>query len=78
MKYGQGAYSSNDAAAFGLAATLQHPPGHTRTFSSKDMCASPARDYSYDPEVVHDVVLTGLVRSAVPRLPSMDASMPRP
>jgi hypothetical protein len=42
------------------------------------MCASPARDYSYDPEVVHDVVLTGLVRSAVPRLPSMDASMPRP
>ena len=29
---------------------------------AKDMCASPARDYSYDPEVVHDVVLTGLVR----------------
>ena len=26
------------------------------------MCASPARDYSYDREVVHDVVLTGLVR----------------
>ena len=61
VKYGEGAYASNDAAAFSLAATLQHPAGHTRTFSSKDMCASPARDYSYDPEVVHDVILTGLV-----------------
>ena len=30
------------------------------------MCASPARDYSYEPQVVHDVVLTGLVRDCLP------------
>ena len=33
VKYGEGSYASNDMAAFGLAATLQHPNGHTRTFS---------------------------------------------
>jgi len=33
VKYGEGSYASNDAVGFGLAATLQHPDGHTRTFS---------------------------------------------
>jgi len=37
------------------------------------MCASPARDYSYEPQVVHDVVLTGLVRDRL-----LPPSPPRP
>lgn len=52
-------------AAQGFTWVLGFSRAHWRHFNTqaKDMCASPARDYSYDPEVVHDVVLTGLVRN---------------
>ena len=36
--------------------------GSTKTYSPHDMCASPARDYKYAPLILHDVVLTDLVR----------------
>ncbi len=42
-----------------------------RTYSAADMCASPARDYKYDPNFLHDVVLSGLVspRPSIPHSP---------
>lgn len=36
--------------------------GSVKSYSAHDMCASPARDYKYEAPILHDVVLTGLVR----------------
>lgn len=36
--------------------------GSIKSYSPSDMCASPARDYKYAPLILHDVVLSGLVR----------------
>jgi len=40
---------------------LEHRQGNVKTYSAADMCASPARDYKYDTNFLHDVVLSGLV-----------------
>lgn len=37
--------------------------GAIKSYSPSDMCASPARDYKYAPLILHDVVLSGLVRA---------------
>ena len=38
--------------------------GSIKSYSAADMCASPAQDYKYAPLILHDVVLSSLVRSA--------------
>lgn len=55
------AYAPGDALpAANPTATLLSVESEVQTYSGHDMCASPARDYSYDPLYLHSVVLTGL------------------
>lgn len=59
VHYGEGRYEDTPAAN---ALLLRSPnvQGKVKTYSASDMCASPARDYKYDPLILHDVVLTDL------------------
>lgn len=61
VQYGEGEHSTATENSFQQLATMNHPDGSVRSYSSEDMCASPARDFRYAPLVLHDAVLTGLV-----------------
>lgn len=44
----------------GAAAPAASNDGEVQTYGAADMCASPARDYEYEPLFLHSVVMTGL------------------
>eukprot|EP00887_Chlorella_sp_A99_P004312 scaffold15.g4312.t1 len=53
------AYAPGDAVE-GTAGLVTADSGQVDTYSHADMCASPARDFSYQPLYLHSVVMTGL------------------